>query len=145
MKESILNRKSILAVNGDSGILSSWERQIDQACTVYTFDKATTFEEARGWLESYTYDLVIVGIVDSCAFRVLEEAPHKNVPVVMVTDTMPPQEVMDRSVKAYLPKEKMEEIVPFLEGVLTHECLPGWRSQLNKLGVSLNTLLVPPL
>ncbi len=35
--------------------------------------------------------------------------------------------------RAYLPKEKLGEIVPFLEDVLTYEYMPGWKRQLMKL------------
>jgi hypothetical protein len=34
---------------------------------------------------------------------------------------------------AYLPKEKLGEIVPFLEDMLKYEYLPGWRRLLAKL------------
>jgi hypothetical protein len=34
---------------------------------------------------------------------------------------------------AYLPKEKLGEIVPFLEDVLHYEYLPGWKRLLEKL------------
>lgn len=136
MKESILNKKSILAVDGNSNILSFLEEKIDRVCSVYTFDKATAFEEARDWLESYTYDLLILGMVDFCAFRILQQAFHKSIPAVMITDPIPPQEVLDRFIKmgarACLPKGKLAEIIPFLENVLTYECLPRWRCLLNK-------------
>ena len=32
-----------------------------------------------------------------------------------------------------LPKEKLGEVVPFLEDVLTYEYLPGWKRVLKKL------------
>jgi hypothetical protein len=35
--------------------------------------------------------------------------------------------------RAYLPKEKIGEIVPFLEDVLTYEYLPGWKRLFTKL------------
>jgi hypothetical protein len=35
--------------------------------------------------------------------------------------------------RAYLPKEKMGEIVPFLEDVLMYEYLPGWKRHYEKL------------
>ena len=36
--------------------------------------------------------------------------------------------------RAYLPKEKLGEVVPFLEDVLTYEFLPGWKVLFKKLG-----------
>jgi hypothetical protein len=35
--------------------------------------------------------------------------------------------------RTYLPKEKIGEIVPFLEDVLTHEYLAGWKRLFEKL------------
>jgi len=35
--------------------------------------------------------------------------------------------------RAYLPKEKLGEIVPFLEDVLLYDYLPGWKRLLKKL------------
>jgi hypothetical protein len=40
---------------------------------------------------------------------------------------------MEMGARAYLPKEKLGEIVPFLEDVLTYEYLPGWKHLLMKL------------
>jgi hypothetical protein len=39
----------------------------------------------------------------------------------------------DTKARAYLPKEKLGEIVPFLEDVLRYEYLPGWKRFLDKL------------
>jgi len=35
--------------------------------------------------------------------------------------------------RAYLPKEKLGEVVPFLEDVLKYEYLPGWKRLLEQL------------
>ena len=40
---------------------------------------------------------------------------------------------IEMKARAYLPKEKLGEIVPFLEDVLTYEYLPGWKRLLMKL------------
>jgi hypothetical protein len=40
--------------------------------------------------------------------------------------------------RAYLPKEKLEDIVPFLEDALRHELLPGWKRLFEKLGDYFN-------
>ena len=46
-------------------------------------------------------------------------------------------EALNRSFRlgamAYLPKEKLGEIVPFLEDVLKHGYLPGWKKLMKKL------------
>jgi len=46
-------------------------------------------------------------------------------------------EALNRSFKmramAYLPKEELGNVVPFLEDVLKYEYLPGWKSLMKKL------------
>jgi hypothetical protein len=37
--------------------------------------------------------------------------------------------------RAYLPKEKLGEIVPFLEDVLAYDYVPGWKHLYEKLKV----------
>jgi len=61
----------------------------------------------------------------------------RNFPVAMLTAHALSPEALKRSfdmgARAYLPKEKLGEIVPFLEDVLTHEYLPGWKRLMEKL------------
>ena len=48
MAESILNGKSILAVDDEPDILAVLEEEILSACPRCTFDKATTYEKGNG-------------------------------------------------------------------------------------------------
>ncbi len=52
MKESILDGKSILAVDDEADVLAVLEEEIRGACSNCKFDKATTFEEASQRLAS---------------------------------------------------------------------------------------------
>ena len=61
MKDSILNGKSILAVNGDSGGLAVLKEKVLKACPNCTFDIASTFKEATERLASCTYHLILLG------------------------------------------------------------------------------------
>jgi len=45
---------------------------------------------------------------------------------------------MELGARAYLPKEKLGEIVPFLEDMLLYEYLPGWKRLLRKLEAFFN-------
>jgi DNA-binding NarL/FixJ family response regulator len=62
---------------------------------------------------------------------------RRNFPVVMLTAHALSPEALKRSIemkaRAYLPKEKLGEVVPFLEDVLKYEYLPGWKRTLKKL------------
>ena len=46
---------------------------------------------------------------------------------------------IEMGARAYLPKEKLGEIAPFLEDVLTYENLPVWGRLLQNLGGFFNS------
>ena len=137
MRESILNGKRILAVDDELDILSVLEEEILQAAPKCQFDKAGSYEEAVEKMASWTYDMVVLDIMGVRGFDLLELAVNRNFPVAMLTAHALTPEALKRSfemkARAYLPKEKLGEIVPFLEDVLTYEYLPGWKRLLKKL------------
>ncbi len=138
MAESILNGKSILVVDDEPDILKLLEEDITDAAPKCKVEKATTYEEATKKLESQTYDVVILDIMGVRGFDLLELAVNRNMKVAMLTAHALNPEALKRSfdmkARAYLPKEKMEEIVPFLEDILTYEYLPGWKRLFSKMG-----------
>ena len=137
MAESILNGKSILAVDDEPDVLTVLEEEIREACPDSRFDRASTYEEAVARMISLTYDVVILDIMGVRGFDLLELAVSRGFPVVMLTAHALTPEALKRSfemgARAYLPKEKLGEIVPFLEDVLRYEYLPGWKRLLEKL------------
>ena len=137
MSESILNGKSILAVDDEPDVLTVLGEEILGACPQCRLDKATTFEEASQMLASYSYDIVILDIMGVRGFDLLERAVLRKFPVAMLTAHALSPEALKRSMelgaRAYLPKEKLGVIVPFLEDVLKYEYLPGWRRLLENL------------
>ncbi len=138
MSPSILNGKTILAVDDEPDVLSTLEEEVRVAAPECKFEKATTYEEAAGKLESQTYDVVVLDIMGVRGFDRLELAVKKNLRVAMLTAHALTPEALKRSfemkARAFLPKEKLGEIVPFLEDVLTYEFLPGWKVLFKKLG-----------
>ncbi len=137
MKESVLNGKTILAVDDESDVLTILEEEIRQECPACTLDKATTFEEASQKLASYSYDLVILDIMGVRGFDLLKRAAIKKLPVAMLTAHALTPDALKRSIelgaRAYLPKEMLGEVIPFLEDILTYEYLSGWNRLLRKL------------
>ncbi len=137
MKESILNGKSILAVDDEPDVLEVLGEEIRGACPNCILDRATNFEQASQKLASFTYDLIILDIMGVRGFDLLERTVLKKIPVAMLTAHALTPDALKRSfemgARAYLPKEKLGEIVPFLEDVLTYEYLPGWKRLLMKL------------
>jgi CheY-like chemotaxis protein len=137
MKESVLNGKKILAVDDEPDVLTVLEEEIVEACPKCTFDMATTYEGAVKKLESGHYDVVVLDIMGVRGFDLLELAVKKGMKVAMLTAHALSAEALKRShemgARAYLPKEKLGEIVPFLEDVLNYEFESGWKVLFEKL------------
>ncbi|MCX5804771.1 MAG: response regulator [Proteobacteria bacterium] len=137
MAESILNGKSILAVDDEPDVLTILEEEIVDACPQCSFDKAITYEDAAEKLESNHYDVVILDIMGVNGFSLLDIAVKKNLKVVMLTARALSPDALKQShekgARAYLPKEKLGEIVPFLEDVLKYEFETGWTKLFEKL------------
>ena len=130
MEDSILKNKVILAVDDDPDVLAVLEEEIRAACPNCTFDKAATYTEASERMASFIYDLVILDIRGVRGFGLLKKAVICNFPVALLTaHPLTPEALGDYSkeVHAYLPKERLSEIVPFLEEALKYHYLPGWR------------------
>ena len=128
MVESILNGKRILAVDDEPDILTILEEEISEDCEGCKFDKAIHYESAIKLLMSQTYDVVILDIMGVRGFDLLALAMSRNFPVAMLTAHALAPETLKQSIemgaRAYLPKEKIGEIVPFVED-LPYSCING--------------------
>jgi CheY-like chemotaxis protein len=125
MAESILNGLKILAVDDEPDVLVILQDEILGAAPKCKFEKAVTFEEAVKKLESQAYDIVILDIMGVRGFDLLDLAVKRNFRVAMLTAHALTPEALKRSfenkARAYLPKEKLGEIVP------------GWKRLMEKL------------
>ncbi|HVN96836.1 MAG TPA: response regulator [Syntrophorhabdaceae bacterium] len=130
MGESILNGKRILAVDDEPDVLTVLQEEIMDACPTCVFDKATSFEEAVKLLESRPYDIAILDIMGVKGFDLLEIAVKKKLRAAILTAHALSPEALRRSyemkARAYLPKDKLGEIVPFLEDILKYDYDTGW-------------------
>lgn len=137
MGKSALEGKTILAVDDEPDLLELLKEEILDACPSCRFETATHFEQATEMLRSRPYDLVILDIMGVRGFEILEQAVKKHLPVVMLTAHALTPEALNLSIekgaRAYLSKEKLTEIVPYLEDALTFEHLPGWKRVLKKM------------
>ncbi|MGZ3495794.1 MAG: response regulator [Thermodesulfobacteriota bacterium] len=138
MAESILNGKMILAVDDEPDILAVLEEEILAYAPNCKIEKALTYQDATKKIESQNYDAVVLDIMGVRGFDLLDQAAKKNFRVAMLTAHSLNPESLKRSIElgacAYLPKEKMEEIVPFLEDII--ESADGstvWGRLMNKL------------
>ena len=131
MSSSILDQKKILAVDDEQDVLNVLEDEITSSCSGCVFDKATSYDEAVNLLQSGNYDLIVLDIMGVRGFDLLQIAVKKNLRAVMLTaHALSPENLKrayDMGARAYLPKQKLGEIVPFLEDALKYEFEPGWK------------------
>lgn len=146
MSDSILNGKRLLAVDDEPDVLDALEDIVKAdapGCTLY---KARSYEEAMQLLEELDYDLVVLDIMGVRGFDLLEEAVKRGLRVAMLTAHALTPEALKRSydlkARAFLPKEKLAEIVPFLEDVLTCDYETGWKRLMRKLHAFFNERFV---
>ena len=141
MGESVLNNKRLLAVDDEPDVLETLEEQLSDFENLI-FDKATDYDMGYQLVRSWTYDLVILDIMGVRGFDLLNAAVHLGFPTVMLTAHALSVETLKKSIemgaRAYIPKEKMSEIIPFLEDVLTLGHQSGWRRLFDRLGSFFN-------
>jgi CheY-like chemotaxis protein len=138
MAESILDGKRILGVDDEPDVLEVLEGEILDTCPNCRIDKATSYETAANMLRSQEYDMVILDIMGVRGFDLLDLAVGRNLPVAMLTaHALNPEALKhsyQRGARAYLPKEKLGEIVPYLEDIfLEADSLSGWARLMRKL------------
>jgi DNA-binding NarL/FixJ family response regulator len=129
---------NILIVDDEPDILSILEEEISEACPNCRIIKAETYDWARRLLESTPLDLVILDIMGVRGFDLLAQAVNLKFKVVMLTAHALSPESLRKAIamgaRAYLPKEQLGDIVPFLEDVLAQEPLTTWRRLFERLG-----------
>jgi CheY-like chemotaxis protein len=135
MPASILKGKGILAVDDEEDILEILAEELEDYKVDY--DSASSYEEALGKIESYTYDLVILDIMGVRGFDLLQAAVSKKMPVVMLTAHALNPDALKKSIelgaRAYLPKDQIAKMIPFLEDLLMLSYNSTWKSTLSKL------------
>jgi CheY-like chemotaxis protein len=142
MNKSVLDGKHILTVDDEPDVLTVLREEIMNACSQCTIDEATTYDEALEFLQSKDYDIVILDIMGVQGFDLLEFAIKKHLRVVMLTAHALNSQALKRSrdlgARAYLPKDKLGEIVPFLEDVFKYDFETGWKRLFEKLSAFFN-------
>jgi len=137
MAQSILNNKSLLIVDDEQDILDIVSEEILDSCPDTKIDLANNYEKAAEFLKSKDYDLVILDIMGVRGFDLLEIAVARKRKVAMLTAHALNPDALKKSQEmgamAYLPKDKLGELVPFLEDILSNDFKTGWRRLLQKL------------
>ncbi len=130
MSGSVLDGKGILLVDDEEDVLTVLEDEIRSASADCRIDRAMTFEKGAELVESRDYDVIILDIMGVRGFDLLEMAVARGLNVVMLTAQALSSEALKKShdmgARAYLPKAKLGEIVPFLEEVLQNDRHSAW-------------------
>ena len=115
---NLLKGKRILVVDDEPDILETLEELLSMCRVV----KATTFHEAKEYLETQYFDMAVLDIMGVDGYRLLEIAKRKNVITVMLTAHALTVEDTVKSYKegaaSYLPKDEMDNIVTYLADIL---------------------------
>jgi DNA-binding response OmpR family regulator len=128
--------KLILAVDDEEDVLETIRDLLPEGDLV--LHTATSFEKARQYLASYSYDLVVLDIMGVQGFELLKIASALKFPVVMLTAHAVNPESLKRSIelgaRAYLPKDMIDSLVPFLEDVMKLSYQSVWKKAFDVVG-----------
>jgi len=134
--ERLLDGKKILIVDDEPDILETL-RGLLPMCQVVA---ASTFDEAKEYLENQPFDMAILDIMGVKGYHLLEIATRRKVTAVMLTAHALSPEHIVRSRKegaaSYVPKDKMANITVYLNDILEAQQKgknPWWR-WLDRLG-----------
>jgi DNA-binding response OmpR family regulator len=137
MAESILNHKKLLIVDDEPDVLSVVEQEILECCPDSKIDKASNYEIASELMNSNDYDLVILDIMGVRGFDLLDIGIARKFKVAMLTAHALSPEALKKShdlgAMAYLPKDKLGELVPLLEDILRNDYKTEWGLLMGKL------------
>jgi CheY-like chemotaxis protein len=140
---SALKDKVILVVDDEPDILDTVAEELNM-CIVH---KAKDYDTALQYLLSYTYDAVILDIMGVNGFELLKASVERGFPTLMLTAHALTPDALKKSIKlgavSFLPKERMSDIVEFLEEVVLDGGKPLWIKFFDKLGNYLNKRFGP--
>jgi CheY-like chemotaxis protein len=145
MASNFLKGKLILAVDDEWDVLEIIAEELEEYDV--ELDRSSTFEDAMEKMSALTYDLAIFDIMGVRGFELLEFAVSRKMPVVILTAHALSPESLKKSIemgaRAYLPKDQLGKIAPFIEDVLTMSYNTAWRLVFEKVGSSLGKRFGP--
>ena len=133
--DSPLKDKLVLIVDDEPDVLETVAELLDM-CQVH---QAADYDTALQYILSYTYDIVILDIMGVNGFELLRNAVARGFPAVMLTAYAVTPEALKKSIKlgavSFLPKEKMPELISYLEDVIVSTGKASWAKLFDKLGI----------
>lgn len=141
----LLAGKQILAVDDERDVLDIIKEELEDYGV--EVDRASSYEEGIRKMSSLTYDLVVLDIMGVMGLDLLERVVERNIPAVMLTaHDLSPQSLkksIELGARAYLPKDQLGRMAPFLEDVLTLSRKNAWKSLFSRLSASFGMRFGP--
>ena len=144
--KKILLGKKVLIVDDEKDVLDSLIELLD-LCKI---DAATSFEEAKDFLERYDYDIVVLDIMGVKGFELLEIAKNRGIPSLMLTAHALSEESLKKSAEDgasyYVPKNEMDKIATFVADVLEakEKKKNPWARWFDRLGGTIDKIFTGP-
>jgi DNA-binding NtrC family response regulator len=139
----LLQNKLVLVVDDERDVLDSVAETLEM-CLVH---KAADYETALQHLLSYTYDIVVLDIMGVNGFDLLKVAVKRGFPTVMLTAHALTPESLKKSIRlgavSFLPKERMGDLIEYLEDVVLESGKPAWQRLFDKVGDLFNKRFGP--
>jgi DNA-binding response OmpR family regulator len=118
MSGDLLKEKRVLIVDDEPDVLETLEALLPMCDVV----KTASFDGAKKLLETQYFDIAILDIMGVSGYKLLEIANKKKVLAVMLTaHALSPEDTVKsfrEGAASYIPKEKMREIVTYLNDIL---------------------------
>ena len=110
--------KKVLIVDDEKDILDV----LTELLELCKLDTASSFEEAKDFLDRYDYDIVILDIMGVKGFDLLEIAKQKGIPALMLTAHALTEDSLKKSAQEgasyFVPKDEIAQIATFVADVL---------------------------
>jgi DNA-binding NtrC family response regulator len=114
----LLQGKRVLIVDDEPDVLDS----LTELLSICMIDRASTFEEAKSLLETYSYDVVVLDIMGVKGFELLQIAKEKDIPALMLTAHALNEETLKKSAEEgasyYVPKDEIGKIDVYVTDVI---------------------------
>ena len=132
--DSPLKDKLILAVDDEPDVLEAVGDLLDM-CRIH---KATDYQRALKLLAAHSYDAVILDIMGVNGFELLKDSTSRGFPTVMLTAHALTPEALKKAIKlgavSFLPKERIADLRPILEDLITYGTAPIWQKTFDSAG-----------
>ena len=116
--ERLLEGKRVLIVDDEKDVLDTLSGLLSM-CDIST---ASNSDEAKKLLQKKDFDIAVLDIMGVDGYQILEWVGARNITAVMLTaHALSPEDTVksfNKGAASYVPKEKMSEIVTYLEDVL---------------------------